>query len=141
MNPRINAAWVERTQPSEVPLGVESSRSAALQDEYVLLERIAERAGEVFRGRHLRDRRDVIVRIWRTRDEVARDRWLERCRLASRVRHPVLPAIESYGTHGNEYAYVVSEYAEGERLDRFADRTGIPAVASAVTCSATWPWA
>lgn len=113
-------------------MGVESSRSAALQDEYVLLERIAEHAGEVFRGRHVRDRRDVIVRIWRTSDEVARDRWLERCRLASRVRHPVLPAIESYGTHSGEYAYVVSEYAEGERLDHFADRVGIPPVASVV---------
>jgi serine/threonine protein kinase len=113
-------------------LGVEPSRSAVLQDEYVLLERIGEHAGDVFRARHVRDRRTVVVRIWRCTDGVTRDRWLERARLASRVRHPVLPAIESYGRHGEEYAYVVSEFAEGERLDHFSDRVGIPPVASVV---------
>ena len=113
-------------------MAVEPSRKTVLRDEYVVLERIGTHAGEVFRARHVRDRRSLIVRIWRSDDTAARALWLERAQLASRVRHPVLPAIEAWGQHGEHAAYVVTEYADGERLDQYSDRVGIPPIPNVI---------
>jgi serine/threonine-protein kinase len=113
-------------------LAVELSRRTVLRDEYALLERIGTHAGDVFRARHVRDRRSVIVRIYTSDNTASLTRWLERAQVASRVRHPVLPAIEAWERYSKDTAYVVSEYADGERLDQYADRVGIPPIANVI---------
>jgi serine/threonine protein kinase len=113
-------------------LAAEPWRGSNVQDDYVLLEQIGQRAGKVFRAQHVREQRQVVVRIWRAPDLAARDRFVALAKVARSVRHPVLPAIEAFGYHGDNACYVVSECGRGEPLDRWTDRMGIPSVAGAI---------
>src|SRR5687767_5185272 len=109
-----------------------SAKGTIVQGEYVLLEPIGDADGDVHRARHIASERLVAVRLWRGDAASAGERILEMAQIASRVRHPALAALEAYGQLGDGTWFIISEYVEGEPLDQWADKTGIPPLATVI---------
>jgi serine/threonine-protein kinase len=113
-------------QPSAIDKG------SVLQGQYVLHEAIGDARGAVHRATCLRTQKSVVVRFFRGSLPIADARLHEQLRTASRVRHPALAALEAFGVLDDGTHYLVSERASGEPLERWADKVGIPPLASAV---------
>jgi serine/threonine protein kinase len=107
-------------------------KGTIVQGEYVLLEPIGEAGGSVYRAHHMPSGRLVAARLWLSDAPGAAERALETARIASRVRHPALAAVEAFGQMPDGTLFIVSEYVTGEPLDRWADKAGIPPLATVI---------
>jgi serine/threonine protein kinase len=103
-----------------------------LNGEYILEEKLGEGSARVFRARRQREGRHVAVRIVWPGTPLLAAEFRELAGAASRIRHPILSNVESFGRYGAEACFIVSEYVQGQRLDDWADAIGIPPLAQVV---------
>src|ERR1700761_678999 len=96
-----------------------------LSGEYVLEDKLSEASGKVFRAWRQSDARPFVIRIFSDLPPPMAAELQALALSASRVRHPVLASLEAFG-QSDELSFLVCEYVQGQRLDRWADEIGIP---------------
>jgi serine/threonine protein kinase len=90
--------------------------------------------GRVFLAEDVRLERRVALKVMEpdvARRPQARERFLREARAMAKLKHDHIVAIYDVGTD-RDVAFLAMEFLEGESLDRWLQRGGVPAIAEAV---------
>jgi serine/threonine protein kinase len=103
---------------------------------YYLIEKVGQGGmGEVYRGEHVRTRRQCAVKIINrslARDAEALNRFIREATNAGRISHPHVAAVYDFGETEDGLLYLAMDYVDGEPLSKLLEREGALPPARAV---------
>src|SRR5262245_55489743 len=107
------------------------SEGAAPQGDFALLRVMGESGSDVFQARS-QDGRDVVLRFWRTLNEIEARTAIELAKRARGVRHPMIATVYAIREHVDGTLSLVSEFVAGRTLDAWVADAGLPPMRMAV---------
>ena len=107
-------------------IGTEPDLSGRTLGEFALLEKIGQGGySAVYRAAQPLLERHVVVKVLRTHDDIAEQRFLREARLASRFEHPFVAHIYAFGVdEGEGWLWIAMELVQGVTLSSWIGQHG-----------------